>query len=151
DERGAADLRRARRGPVADGEAAVGGEEELPAGGRKVGDARVGPKGAREDRDFRGPGGGPVGLPELRAGGPVVGREEERTAEGGEIERAGVAPRVEGLEQAGAGGGPVAREQLRAAGPGRGLEVEPAVEDGQGRRVRAGRTGVDVRDGGRAG
>src|SRR5262249_60426478 len=65
DERGAADLCGARRGPVADGEPAVGGEEELPVGGREVRDARVDPEAAREDRDLRGPVGGPVGPPDL--------------------------------------------------------------------------------------
>src|ERR671915_289178 len=65
----------------------------------------------------RGPGGGPVGLPQLAAGGAVVGGEEQgpphvREPEGGGAD----GPRVDVLHSLGPGGGPVGLPQLEAGG-----------------------------------
>ena len=102
-----------------------GREVQRPAHGRQVvgiGAERIAVvAGARPDvLDQDGAGRGAVALPQLLAGGPVVGREEQRPAHGrqaggiGAAREAVGAARVDVLDQDGAGLGPVALPQLPA-------------------------------------
>src|SRR5206468_103048 len=102
--------------------------------------------------DQRGAGGGAVALPQLEAVGAVVGAEEQRAADGGQVRGEGtVGAAVDVLEQHGAGGGAVALPQLDAVGAVAGGEEDDAADGGQvrgraTRRAAAGGAGVDVLD-----